>query len=363
MTKCEFCGKPLDEENTHYMNETTMCEDCLEEKTVLCQHCGERIWRDDAIREDNYTLCNHCYEYDFIHCSDCGRLICEDDACYDEDSERDYCSSCYDRLNDSSIESYNYKPSPIFYGEGDLFIGVELEIDDGGECSDNADTLMYIANRDDEHLYCKHDGSLEDGFELVSHPMTLAYHTENMNWQEVFRKAIKMEYRSHDTDTCGLHCHVNRSAFGESEEAQEAVIARIVFFVENHWNELLKFSRRTVDNINRWASRYGISENTANTYKNAKDKSYGRYVAVNLCNYATVEFRLFRGTLNYNTFLATLQLVDELCHVCKDRSDTEIEGLSWSEFVGNIKGKDELIKYLKSKRLYINEITEESEEI
>ena len=109
MTKCEFCGKPLDEENTHYMNETNMCEDCLEEKTVLCQHCGTRIWRDDAIREDNYTLCNHCYEYNFIHCSDCGRLICEDDACYDEDSERDYCSSCYDRLNDSSIESYNYK--------------------------------------------------------------------------------------------------------------------------------------------------------------------------------------------------------------------------------------------------------------
>ena len=95
MTKCEFCGKPLDDENAHYMNETTMCEDCLEEKTVLCQHCGERIWHSDAIREDNYTLYNHCYEYNFIHCSDCGRLICEDDACYDEDSERDYCSSCY----------------------------------------------------------------------------------------------------------------------------------------------------------------------------------------------------------------------------------------------------------------------------
>ena len=32
MTKCEFCGKPLDDENTHYMNETTMCEDCLEKR-------------------------------------------------------------------------------------------------------------------------------------------------------------------------------------------------------------------------------------------------------------------------------------------------------------------------------------------
>lgn len=58
---------------------------------------------------------------------------------------------------------------------------IKFEIDNGGECSDNADTLMYIANRDDKNPYYKHDGSLEDGFELVSHPMTLAYHTEHMN--------------------------------------------------------------------------------------------------------------------------------------------------------------------------------------
>ena len=59
---------------------------------------------------------------------------------------------------------------------------IKIEIDDGGECSDNADTLMYIANRDDKYPYCKLNGSLEERFELVSHPMTLAYHTEHMNW-------------------------------------------------------------------------------------------------------------------------------------------------------------------------------------
>lgn len=39
MTKGEFCGMQLDEENTHYMNESTKCEDCLEEKTVLYFLC------------------------------------------------------------------------------------------------------------------------------------------------------------------------------------------------------------------------------------------------------------------------------------------------------------------------------------
>lgn len=36
---------------------------------------------------------------------------------------------------------------------------------------------------------------------------------------------------------------------------------------------------------------------------------------VNLLNYDTVEFRIFRGTLKLNTIFATLQLVDRLCDV------------------------------------------------
>ena len=58
---------------------------------------------------------------------------------------------------------------------------------------------------------------------------------------------------------------------------------------------------------------YGdISVRIETTHKNAKDKHLGRYVAVNLENYNTIEFRIFRGTLNYKTFIATLQLIDEI---------------------------------------------------
>ena len=158
--------------------------------------------------------------------------------------------------------------------------------------------------------------------------MTLDYHINTMNWKEVFEKALSMGYRSHQTQTCGLHIHVNRSAFGETAEEQEDVISRIVYFVENHWNELLKFSRRTEANINRWASRYGISTTAKDTYKNAKDKHMGRYVAVNLENYDTIEFRIFRGTLNYKTFIATLQLIDEICYHAINMSDKEMESMS-----------------------------------
>ena len=41
----------------------------------------------------------------------------------------------------------------------------------------------------------------------------------------------------------------------------------------------------------------------------------GRYTCVNLENPATIEFRMFRGTLKYNTLIATLQLVNRICDV------------------------------------------------
>ena len=90
----------------------------------------------------------------------------------------------------------------------------------------------------------------------------------------------------------------------------------------------------------------------------------GRYVAVNLVNCNTIEFRLFRGTLRHSTFLATLQLVDEICNCAINMTDQELENMSWSDFVLRIlPKKTELIEYLKQKRLYVNEIETETEEM
>lgn len=136
--------------------------------------------------------------------------------------------------------------------------------------------------------------------------------------------AINLGYRSHQTSTCGLHVHVSRNGLGEKYEEQEDVISRIVYFIEVHWNELLKFSRRTEANINRWAGRYGLSENTKVTYDKAKKNNcLGRYVCLNLYNANTIEFRIFRGTLKYETFIATLELVHEICIRAMNKNDLD----------------------------------------
>lgn len=361
---CSECGKELGGVSVVEFEGGIYCEDCFERLTVICDCCERRIWRDNAEGDSFTQLCNHCYEYEYTHCERCGALIHNDDALYEDDSDYPYCRECYESIRNEAIKPYSYKPEPVFYGTGKLFYGIELEIDGGNEDSSNAQKLLDYVNQDNDYIYAKHDGSLSNGFELVSHPMSLDYHLNEVDYSGLFKMAVAMGYRSHQTETCGLHIHVNRTAFGDSREEQEEVIARIVFFVEKHWCELVKFSRRKTDNLNRWAAKFAsISDTTAETYKKAKEKHLGRYVAVNLENYNTVEFRLFRGTLRYQTFVATLQLVDEICHVCTYLNDEELEGLSWSSFVMGIKDKPELIEYLKSKRLYVNELTEEQEEM
>lgn len=362
---CGFCGAVLTEDEAREFQGRYYCEECLESNTNVCQDCGDRVWNSEIRSDGNTTVCNDCYDDNYNTCETCGRIIHNDQSYYDEDGDIPYCHNCYVQLEEAAIKPYSYKPPEVrFFGNGPLFMGVELEIDGAGELHDNAQALIDAANGKKFHIYTKHDGSLDDGLEIVSHPMSLEYHINEMPWRDVMEKAIDMHYRSHNTSTCGLHVHVNRTAFGKTYEEQEAVIARIVHFFELHWNELVRFSRRTEANLQHWASRYGISDSAKDTYKKAKDKHLGRYVAVNLENYSTVEFRMWRGTLRYETFIATLQLVHEICRFAICLGDKEIENMAWSEFVLKINPEfRELIAYLKSKRLYVNEIENEREEM
>lgn len=105
-------------------------------------------------------------------------------------------------------------------------------------------------------------------------------------------------------------------------------------------------------------------DTTEETYEKAKGRYMGRYMAVNLENSDTVEIRLFRGTLRYETFIAALQLVGEICDCAINMTDREMEEMSWLDFVQRIsEDKAELINYLKLKKLYVNDSVEESEEM
>ena len=327
---------------------------------VTCRCCGQTIHPRDNAGTEDLPLCLTCLEDRYTACSRCGALIPNHQACYlpsGDDEDEPYCPDCYLTIaGQKPIHDYYYRPSPCFWGDGPFYFGVELEIDEAGEDSDNARRLLAIANQGQPRLYCKHDGSLDDGFELVTHPMSLSYHRTEMPWEDLLREAVRMGYLSHQSGTCGLHIHVSREAFGDTYAHQEAAIARVLYFFEKHWEELLKFSRRTQRQLDRWAARYGYRDCPRDILDRAKSGHAGRYTCVNLQNTATVEFRIFRGTLKRNTLLASLELVDKICHLALYLSDEEMQGLAWTTFVSSLREQDcpELVQYLKERRLYTN---------
>ena len=360
LEECGVCHLLHPREELTFFDDELVCPECMEDTTAVCGRCGERIWiEDDAGNEGSGHLCQSCYDRYYATCDRCGHILPVEDL-YLEDDDQNLCYDCYQhRRSRYSINDYSYKPEPIFYGSDTLFMGVELEIDEGGESDSNARKILEVANSDGDLVYIKHDG-----MEIVSHPMTLDYHMKAMPWQAVLEKARQLDYRSHQAKTCGLHVHVNRTAFGDNIAEQEEVIARILYLVEKQWSELKVASRRTAKQFENWCNRLGFQSQPKDLLDTAKKnyKSF-RYVAVNLCNANTVEFRLFRGTLRYNTFIATLQLVQRICDVAMCLSDEELQNMSWSTFVAGCTQYPELVLYLKERRLYVNEPVQADQEV
>ena len=359
---CTSCGNKFYREQLSPFDGELLCPSCLSNQTVYCSCCDRRIWTDDNVGTDAQPLCQDCFDDHFERCTACNALIRRGDTFFRGDEP--YCLDCYHSVCDrDAIHDYYYKPTPIFYGDDNRFFGVELEIDGAGEDSDNAAEILHIANAEQPLAYCKHDGSLDEGFEIVTHPMTLDFHLRSMPWEQIVEKAKKLGYTSHQAGTCGLHVHINRTAFGSTESTQDAAIARTLFFFEKFWDELLKFSRRTQGQLNQWAARYGYKDQPQEILDHAKSGRHaGRYTAVNLTNADTVEFRMFRGTLKYNTLIATLELLDCIIDAAIYLTDDDLKAMSWSSFMLGCT-KPELIQYLKERRLYINEPIESEGEV
>ena len=361
MITCACCGAEVHPEDVIYVGTQAICPDCAETETFVCDHCGFRFWNGDNMGDGRFDLCESCRDEYYVTCSECGQLLRNSEAYYedsDEDGETPYCERCYRHKVGDALHSYSYKPSPIFYGGGPLYLGVELEVDGAGKSASNARNILNVMNLREEYVYIKTDGSLDDGLEVVTHPCTLEEHRTRLPWKEGLDTIRSMHYCSHNAGTCGLHVHVNRDGLGRNSAAQDETIGKILYLFERFWQEVLRFSRRTESQMNHWAARYGYKNSGKEILEHAKyDSGNGRYACVNLTNYDTIEFRAFRGTLKYNTLIATLQFVARICKVALCLSEEEIQDLGWPQLVLLLTDEStpELIQYLKEHRLYINE--------
>ena len=267
----------------------------------------------------------------------------------------------YNYYNGSGIDSYDYKPDfKLLHlqdeSDSDLHLGAEIEIDKGGENHNKSRAITAILGSDS---YAMHDGSLSDGFEIATMPASLNYHMNYMNYQDAFHAASKLGYRAHDTSTCGLHVHFNRRFFGSARATQNIKAAYMTLILERNWDEVVKFSRRDYHHIEEWADKRDLADeiHSSDTDDDITRKFFDRYdakyVAVNTQHSNSFEIRIFRGTLRYETYIATLQFVSNLAHIAKECTTlTRAQQITFDDIV-NYKRHPELINYLATRGMAV----------
>lgn len=240
------------------------------------------------------------------------------------------------------IHEYNYKPKYIkHYMPGEdsattLLLGAEIEVGDNPYgITDKKEghvkkciQIMNGSDSDEETLiYSTADSTVQ--IELDTMPCSLAFHKEKMNYRKLFKYLDKEGYKGHDCSTAGLHIHANRSYLGKSKLVQQLTISKILYLLEKFNDEICVIARRG----NNYSRFMGSGKNEDSIIDLYWKYDRTKHVALNLTHTDTIEFRCFKSTLKYETFILTLEFVSKIIDFAKAINIEEIELVKWDNLL------------------------------
>ena len=297
------------------------------------------------------TICvnNRLWRDLLIQCAQSGLGTCEEFVVPSDNGEDIIKELAVEKM----IHQYSYKPSPLVHlGAGEtlnrvaadntLTLGFELEVEFSRKKKpaqgtpewnlyENESYALFNPTAkkitEDKFLYCKRDGSLDYGMEVVSHPFTWKWWRENRDTKikQTLETLRKDGFVSHDPGTCGLHVHMAKGAFktgmvwndnGTRRSIANVHLMRFAALIYRNKNFMVWLSRREEENpeyamVNVWRKGRDGNKLIKNLAYNAEGPGRGeRRMAVNTQPTFTNEVRIFRGTLKFESFCSSI----ELCH-------------------------------------------------
>lgn len=312
MSVCEYCGNIVNTEDLVQIHDGRMvCSDCSMDM-YTCETCGEIIPSEDVCEAiDRYgdacIVCSYCLD-DFSYCPECGRYV-HDWLFHDEAG---ICNDCYDEMYSGLIRCYHEgHPNGLeFFGDATYsyiggYIGEELEVTTN-EPEKLAYKLIEEGCRTD--LYHLENDCSVDGFEMIFQPMTLEYMHEHISdINHIFD--VLNEYGAVAESGNGLHVHISRTAFGSDTRTQAHRIALCMkAFANDNYIRMRDASGRGYD-----AGDWCRDNSSVGTFEQKKQaaatRRADRYLAVNVQNRDTVEFRLGRSTTNAEDFVRWIETI------------------------------------------------------
>ena len=314
---CDRCDEVGTTNDTFYEIDGRMmwCEPCAENRAYYCESCSEyNSFGTSYMTDRGESWCEGCTQ-DAYYCDDC------------DEWNADGCDSCAESSS-RLIHDYNYRPDAIFHSTDKnerLFFGIEVEVE-AGRNYELASEYAYRLEALDL-AYLKSDGSLNHGFEIVTHPMSHDFFKNEAQelWDtlEQLRTNDPYKVKAWDTNTCGLHIHISRTGFSSGAHmhrflnlvySNQEFYEKLAGRSSDQWAKFTDIIRQDYQRDaegNRLLNEHGsYSLTTTRSFKNKLSTHFhtDRYSAVNTNNPATLEMRIFRGSVNSTTIKAQLDL-------------------------------------------------------
>ena len=384
---CEECTDVYLEEDLFWMEGRNhyVCEGCRDDYYFFCEDCGEWDHLDDSYltTSDEY-VCTGCREDHYIFCDGCDRIFRD----YEEAVEHNgstYCENCgryyVTRLN---VKGYGFKPSPKFHtlkrknienGHNTTYgLEIEVELREGIESEEANEVIQEMKKDGGSLFYFKEDGSLNNGFEIVTHPFTFNF-AKDFDWSCIGKHNGSV--KSFRTSTCGTHIHIGREFFTSLQlfkfcqffyrhkEFTERVIQRTGEEVRR-WSQfspnfLRKLKREILDRkdhpFEEWTrfklpkppDDYNGLDSLRYHKKSPSVRGTERYTLVNCRNEKTIEFRGFKGNIKRKRILKNIEFLDSV-HNYTLSNPNVIKDSKFKRF----NDLDNYISFINSKSTYKN---------
>lgn len=92
---CDECGGTMCSMHEHWVDDTSLCENCYDKLTEECTICGEVHLRDNMLYVDGKWVCDDCQDEYVISCVMCGEEHLMENMVEDEDKGEYYCEECW----------------------------------------------------------------------------------------------------------------------------------------------------------------------------------------------------------------------------------------------------------------------------
>ncbi len=299
-----------------------------------------RTW----LRENEIMIDGTCYNSDTVEITKC--VECNS-KCVVEETRGEKCVDCLDI--DYRIQNYSHRVEETLGFDKYLkrkdepYLGIEIEYQVDKRKSGRLYTGDHLAG----HALMKDDGSISNGFEIVSRPASYANHLlKYTSFLDGLPEWI------HPHKSCGMHVHISRTGF------TQLGAGKLTEFINRKDNKdfITLIAGRDRTNYQSGDTSYDIKK----PWQILHDVGYAeRYNYVNLINKKTIELRMFASPKNLNEFKVRMQFVKAMISYCQPGALTGTlkEQTSFGSFVkwlDNFKKEfKELHKHIKESRICV----------